>query len=481
VEPAGGQDHRDLARALVRLLEIARRTLSDDDVPSELVARVTGHLGCGLSDVVAVHERFQIWDHVNVYRGAEAYLARHGSTGGWFGIAAGMMRPHQDLLSRLAIPAPGPVGRAGSANYGTVATGPDTDAEVVMLGLIATSAPGGAPVVIGLRAEREFGSPYSELEVLAADRAAASAARTEISRLSAEHNVFRGQVLSFTESEHHGNELVSFLPRITLTAADVVLPDGVLESIERHAAGLGGLSAELRELGQHLKRGLLLYGPPGTGKTHTVRYLTGKLTGTTVILLTGRSIRFVESAAALARRLQPAMVVLEDVDLIAMDRDFSEGPNPLLFTLLDAMDGVGSDADVTFMLTTNRADILEHALADRPGRVDLAVEIPRPDAACRERLLRLYARDVALDGDVSGVAAATEGVTASYIKELVRRAVLAALQTGQRPVLLRQEHFDGVLADMNAEHQALTRSLLGGDAGPADARPAAAARRARQR
>ena len=45
------------------------------------------------------------------------------------------------------------------------------------------------------------------------------------------------------------------------------------------------------------------------------------------------------------------------------------------------MDGVGADADVTFVLTTNRADILETALADRPGRVDLAIEIPRPEPA----------------------------------------------------------------------------------------------------
>jgi hypothetical protein len=477
VSAADGQDYRGLARSLIGLLEVARRTLADEDAPSEIAARVTGHLGCGLPDVVAVHERFPIWDHVNVYRGVEAYLAHHGSAGTWFGIAAGMMRPHQDLLSRLVAPAPGPLGKVGSASYGTVATGPETDTEVVMLGLIATTAPGGGPAVIGLRAEREFGTPYGDLEIMAAGRDAASATRTEISRLSAEHNVFRGQVLSFAESEHHGNELVTFLPRIPLGAADVVLPDGVLESIERHVAGVGTRSAELRGAGQHLKRGLLLYGPPGTGKTHTVRYLTGKLTGTTVIVLTGQSIRFVESAAALARRLQPSMVVLEDVDLIARDRDFSEGSNPLLFTLLDAMDGVGSDADVTFMLTTNRADILEYALADRPGRVDLAVEIPRPDAACREALLRLYTRDVALDGGLSAAVAATEGVTASYIKELVRRAVLAALNAAQRPVVLSREHFDEALAEMNAEHQALTRSLLGGGAVPADAHPPAALRR----
>src|SRR5207253_6086187 len=149
-----------------------------------------------------------------------------------------------------------------------------------------------------------------------------------------------------------------------------------------------------------------------------------KLAGTTVIVLTGQSIRFVEPAAALARRLQPSMVVLEDVDLIAMDRDFSEGPNPLLFTLLDAMDGVGADADVTFVLTTNRADILEHALADRPGRVDLAIEIPRPDAECRRRLISLYARDLPVEADLDPVVTGTEGVTASFIKEMIRRTVL---------------------------------------------------------
>src|SRR6516225_2205260 len=468
VSSAESQDYRDLARGLLGLLDVARRTLSDEEAPSELVARVTGHLGCELPEVVAVHERFQIWDHVNIQRGIDAYLARHGSDGTWFGMATGMMRPHQDLLARLATPGPAQVGRAGSASYGTAATGPDTDTEVVTLGLIATTAPGGAPAVIGLRAEREFGPPHGVLEILAADREAASATRAEVARLSAEHNVFRGQVLSFAQSEHHGNELVSFLPRIPLDAGDVVLPAGILEAIDRHAAGLGSLAGELRDAGQHLKRGLLLYGPPGTGKTHTVRYLTGRLASLTVILLTGRSIRFIDQAAALARRLQPSMVVLEDVDLVAVDRDYTPGGNPLLFSLLDAMDGVGADADVTFVLTTNRADILETALADRPGRVDLAVEIPRPDAACRERLLHVYARDLTVDADLGQVVAGTEGVTASFIKELIRRTVLASLRAGERPPVLRGPHFAEVLAEMNSEHQALTRSLLGAGAeGPA--------------
>ena len=61
--------------------------------------------------------------------------------------------------------------------------------------------------------------------------------------------------------------------------------------------------------------------------------------------------------------------------------------NPLLFQVLNEMDGLADDADVAFLLTTNRADLLEPALSQRPGRVDLAVEIPLPDAAGRRRLI----------------------------------------------------------------------------------------------
>jgi hypothetical protein len=67
------------------------------------------------------------------------------------------------------------------------------------------------------------------------------------------------------------------------------------------------------------------------------------------------------------------------------------------------------------------------------------------------------------------VVAGTEGVTASFIKELIRRTVLVSLRAGDRPPVLRDEHFAVVLAEMNSERQSLTRSLLG--AGIADQEP----------
>jgi hypothetical protein len=72
----------------------------------------------------------------------------------------------------------------------------------------------------------------------------------------------------------------------------------------------------------------------------------------------------------LARLLQPSVVILEDVDVIAPDRSFGPlGVNPILYEVLNQIDGLGDDVDVTFLLATNRVDILERAPvgAARPG------------------------------------------------------------------------------------------------------------------
>src|SRR4029079_16775694 len=166
----------------------------------------------------------------------------------------------------------------------------------------------------------------------------------------------------------------------------------------------------------------------GTGKTHTIRYLISKAHDHTVIVLTGGALGMVRAAVGLARHLQPSIVVCEDVDLVAQERGPMPGySNPVLFDMLNAIDGMEEDADVTFILTTNRADLLEPALAARPGRVDLAMEIPLPDADARRRLLDLYGRELTLRlDDPNTVIERPAGATASFIKELLRKAALLA-------------------------------------------------------
>jgi len=168
--------------------------------------------------------------------------------------------------------------------------------------------------------------------------------------------------------------------------------------------------------------------------------------------------------------LQPSIVVLEDVDLIAQHRGYID-TNPLLFDVLNQMDGIDEDADVSFLLTTNRADLLEPALAARPGRVDLALEIPLPDDEGRRRLLELYGRDLDLRiSDADAIVRRTAGVTASFVKELVRKAsLLSALEGGgEGAPVVTDRHLMLALDELLAEESEMTRALLGGAPNPGD-------------
>lgn len=107
---------------------------------------------------------------------------------------------------------------------------------------------------------------------------------------------------------------------------------------------------------------------------------------------------------------KPAIVVLGDCDLVADHRGGTT--NAALFDTLEAIGGLDDNADVTFILTTNRIDPLERALAEvrgpgelggvvqqlqgltRPGRVVLAVAVEKPDLDGRRWLFALYGADV---------------------------------------------------------------------------------------
>jgi ATP-dependent 26S proteasome regulatory subunit len=239
----------------------------------------------------------------------------------------------------------------------------------------------------------------------------------------------------------------------------VILPDGTLERLERHAIGIAEHAERMRAAGRHLKRGALLHGPPGTGKTLSINYLLGAMPGRTTVVLTGRGLGLIEDALRIARDLAPATVVFEDVDLVAAERTLPMGDHGVLFELLNQMEGLAEDADLLFLLTSNRPDVVEPALAARPGRIDLALEIPLPDEEARRRLLRLYAGDIPLDEPAERDAVArTEGVSGAFVKELMRQAALRATLEGRDP---GAADVAAALDELLADRSALTRRLLG--------------------
>jgi len=166
---------------------------------------------------------------------------------------------------------------------------------------------------------------------------------------------------------------------------------------------------------------------------------------------------------SLARLLQPAMVVIEDADLIARDRE-EMGPcdESLLNELLNEMDGLKQDADILFILTTNRPEQLESALASRPGRIDQAIEVPVPNDIGRRKLVQLYGKGLPLgDTVVSEAAQRTAGVSAAFIKELMRRVAQASIaRDGGKTVV--SGDISEALDDMLFTGGKLNVKLLGG-------------------
>ena len=318
------------------------------------------------------------------------------------------------------------------------------------------------PVAIMQDQERFTASPGPRIEVMAGEREIAEDLLRRIEQETLQGKAFRGGVISFQGDCHRGFVL-KFHHLPALAREEVILPEEVLQHIERHTVDFSRQAARLKAAGRHLKRGILLHGPPGTGKTYSAMYLASRMPERTVFLLTGADMGMIEKAVAMARILDPATLILEDVDLIGTRReDQVVGANAVLFELLNQMDGLADDADLLFILTTNRPDVLEPALASRPGRIDQAIEIPPPDEDCRRRLITLYGKGLVLEVEhLDDLVRRIEGVSAAFIRELLRKAAVHSALEGEGEIVVRDRHLAAALAELMVAGGPLTMSLLG--------------------
>lgn len=293
-----------------------------------------------------------------------------------------------------------------------------------------------------------------------------------LERAVAEARSYRGKVLSLELSpDFTGRAVGVAVHRLEpVRAEDIILPRATLAALEHNVIRFAKARDELARLGMPLKKGLLFHGPPGTGKSYTVRYLAGALPDHTTLLVTAEQMGILDEYVALARLLQPSILVIEDADLIARERTSMGSPceESLLNRLLNEMDGLREDARIFFVLTTNRPDSLESAIADRPGRIDQAIEFPLPDGPSRRRLAEIYARGLPVGADVlNRIVSRTEGVSAAFVKELMRRAAQDYLEDGSSgPLPLGL--VDRALEEMLLGGGRLNLRLLGGGAGGTD-------------
>ncbi|MBQ9424134.1 MAG: CDC48 family AAA ATPase [Pyramidobacter sp.] len=222
-------------------------------------------------------------------------------------------------------------------------------------------------------------------------------------------------------------------------------------------------SALFRRWGVTPPRGIMIHGVSGTGKTLLVKALAHE-SGVNFISVKGPSLmsRYVgESERALrevfrtARQAAPSILYFDEIDSLVPVRG-SDGSAQAQITdrvisqFLSEMSGIEDMGGVVVVATTNRIDRIDPAMFSA-GRFELVLELPLPDRAAREEILRICLKKLPLDGvRLDELAACTDGMNGAEIAEVCRAAAMEALReqirarSDEEP-RLRMEHFEAAL------------------------------------
>ena len=104
------------------------------------------------------------------------------------------------------------------------------------------------------------------------------------------------------------------------------------------------------------------------------------------------------------------VVVFDELDAFTRERGSLSGDtsgirDSVVNQLLAKMDGVEQLENVLIVGLTNRPELIDAALL-RPGRLEVQVEVPRPDAAGRQQILRIQSAELRERGSLEPRAAA---------------------------------------------------------------------------
>ena len=312
------------------------------------------------------------------------------------------------------------------------------------------------------------------LAVAAADPRRADEWIAKFVRDSLVSSIYRGKNVAFvyeagTRDEYGDPEKpaklrVSFRTATPVPQEDFIVDKEIYKILRRNVIDLHERRELLKRHGVPIRRGLLLYGPPGTGKTFACRYLSGRLTETACIFAAGTTLEQAAKIFEFARAYQPAIVFLEDVDLVFSSRDISLHASAL-GDLLDLMDGLRPFEDVGVVLTTNSIERLEAAIKDRPGRISQCVYFGPPRRELRSLYIAQYAKGYDQEAtDFKKLVEMSQGTTPAFIKEWVHRAVQIATERIEDPDLkpeLMTKDFEEAYAEMKHATDKFSRRIVG--------------------
>jgi AAA+ superfamily predicted ATPase len=217
-----------------------------------------------------------------------------------------------------------------------------------------------------------------------------------------------------------------------------VLPQEQLDLLWQNTIGYlerGNLEL-LKRYGGRAKRGVLLTGPPGNGKTSACRWIWEEcrrrrwewrmVTPDTYRAARGNR-NGIQNLFTTGKR---GVVFFDDMDIALRDRDtVHETEDQSVF--LSALDGIAVSEGVVHVFTTNCSLELIDRAFKRPGRIDLVLQFPLPDAGLRRRLIERWHKDIVAGLDVEHAVASTDGYSFAEVEELKNLLILHYMEAKQ--------------------------------------------------
>jgi transitional endoplasmic reticulum ATPase len=301
--------------------------------------------------------------------------------------------------------------------YRSIATGPDATMQVPW-GRVEFS-PIQAVFTLDYTRDSEYGVVFQlAVEAPRRHRKRVEGFFTVVEDELAKNSIYKGHAITSDMIEP------KFLDTSKIDESKIIYRQDVMQQLDVNLWAPLRYTSAMREAGVPLKRAVLVEGPNGTGKT-----LSGLRTaqiaqenGWTFILV--RAGEDPLEALKTARVYAPAVVWVEDLDVIA-SADGDTKDRKKISKVLDVLDGLqGKGAEVMAGFTTNFVEKLDKGVL-RPGRLDAVIHIAELDAIGYERLVRALTPERLLDPDVdmTAVTAAYEGFLPAFAAEATQRAV----------------------------------------------------------
>ena len=290
----------------------------------------------------------------------------------------------------------------------------------------------------GIRLTQEIyfsgSSRYVRLYFRKADTEKVTEFITQLRLFMKSNALFKGEKLLFTR-----RGWVEVLEYPKLDWNDVVLSPQIKREFELNLLTPLAEGANCITKGIPWRRGLLLGGFAGTGKSQVCRILCNQLKDVTVLWATPKAVQDEDDIAMLfdaARHYYPTLIIIEDIDFIGSSRDFSQDPS--LGELLNQLDGNDPNFGIFVIATTNRPEMLDNALANRPSRFDVLIEFKLPDKDSCKNLIKLFSKNMVFDKELNleNLALSMKDLTGAQIKESIIYAKLVAIHNSKEIVAI---------------------------------------------